>query len=80
MIVMLSRDRFSFFVSPHHSDCEAMWLSPGAYRYLLAHTGYRVFEMERVSEYLTKRMRETGHLRPLCDAPPLGDFTEDFEP
>jgi hypothetical protein len=80
MIVALSRDLLSCFLTPHHSDHEALWLSPGAYSYLLEHTDYKVFEMERVSEYLIQRMQATGHLRPLRDAPPLGGFLNDFIP
>lgn len=80
MIVIVSRDRFSHFLSPHHSDLEAHWLSPGALEYLRRHTDYKPFEMERVSDYIVQRMRELGHLRPMHSAPPLGTFTEAFDP
>ncbi|OYV35048.1 MAG: hypothetical protein B7Z80_19545 [Rhodospirillales bacterium 20-64-7] len=79
MIVTLRRDDMSYFVEPH-SQGEATWMSPGAYVYLLAHTDYRVFEMHRVSFYLVERMLELGHMRPMKQAPPLGEFLDEFQP
>jgi hypothetical protein len=79
MIVELHRDEHSWLMMPH-SLSEPLWLSPGAYRYLLEHTDYHVNHMQRVSFYLVQRMRETGHLRPLEEAPPTGSFQEEFRP
>jgi hypothetical protein len=79
MIVELTRDKFSYFVAPH-STGEALWLSPGAYQYLLIHTDYYVYEMARVSEFLIHRMQATRHLRPMREAPPLGTFLDEFVP
>lgn len=79
MIVAISRDRWSHFLTAHGSDLEAWWLSPGAYTYLTQH-GYRVHEMERVSDFLVERMKVTGHLRPMSQAPKLGEFQDAFVP
>lgn len=80
MIVLVSRDRFSHHLTPHHGDCEGSWLSPGALEYLRRHTDYEPFRMERVSDYLVQRMRALGHLRAMAQAPPLGAFTQPFDP
>jgi hypothetical protein len=79
MIVELHLDHHSYLMLPH-SLSEPLWLSAGAYRYLLEHTDYHVNDMQRVSFYLVRRMRETGHLRPLAEAPRTGTFQEEFRP
>ena len=80
MIVQLHRDEFGWLMMPHCCFSEPLWLSPGAYRYLLEHTDYHVQHMQRVSSHLVQRMRETGHLRPLKKAPPTGTFQDEFRP
>ena len=76
----LHQDQHSYLMMPHCCFSEPLWLSPGAYRYLLEHTDYHVNHMQRVSFYLVQRMRETGHLRPLEEAPRTGTFQEEFRP
>ena len=81
MIVSLRRDRHSWFLGLHSEGEEAHWLSPGALRYLRAHTDYEPEGMERVSFYTVEQLWATSHLRHLKDRPlPIGSFDDAFVP
>ena len=74
MIVIFVRRPGYILMKPHGDEPDPWWLSAGGLEYLRNFTDYAPYKCEHISEYLINKLKESGDLRPLTEAPPTGTW------
>jgi hypothetical protein len=78
MIVIFLRRPGYTLMRPHGDEPDPWWLSAGGLEYLRNFTDYSPYRCEHISEFLIEKLKATGDLRPLAQAPPTGTWVSNI--
>ena len=77
IVIFLRRPRY-ILMRPHGDEPDPWWLSAGGLEYLRNFTDYSPYRCEHISEFLIEKLKATGDLRPLAQAPPTGTWVSNI--